>query len=33
LEGRRELNFSEWNKYTDQRKSKKIKEILKEVEE
>lgn len=32
-EGRDELNFSEWGTFTDKRKSKKIKEVLEEVEE
>lgn len=31
-EGRKELNFSEWNKYSEQRKNKKINEIVKEIE-
>lgn len=33
IEGRKELNFSEWNKYTDKKRTKKIKEIWKEVDE
>lgn len=33
VEGREELNFSEWDKYTDKRRTKKIKEIWNEVEE
>lgn len=30
--GRKELNFSEWDKYTDKRRTKKIKEILEEID-
>ena len=31
-EGREELNFSEWGKYPEKRKAKKLKEIIEEVE-
>ncbi len=31
-EGRREVNFSTWEKATEQRKARKLKEIVKEVE-
>lgn len=33
IEGREELNFSEWGTFSDKRKTKKIKEVLEEVEE
>lgn len=33
VEGREELNFSEWGTFTDKRKIKKIKEVIEEVEE
>ena len=32
-EGRRELNFSIWDRYEQRRKARKLKEIIKEVEE
>lgn len=32
-EGRRELNFSIWDRYEQRRKARKLKEIVKEVEE
>jgi hypothetical protein len=32
-EGRRELNFSIWNRYEQRRKARKLKEIVKEVEQ
>lgn len=32
-EGRKELNFSEWSKYSDKKKSHKIEEIWEEVED
>jgi hypothetical protein len=32
-EGREELNFSEWNSFSDKRKAKKLKEVIEEVEE
>jgi len=31
-EGRRELNFSEWNQYPENRKARKLKEIVEQVE-
>ncbi len=33
IEGRDELNFSEWNNYTEKRQTKKLKEILEEIDE
>lgn len=32
VKGRDELNFSEWDKYSDKRRAKKIKEIWEEIE-
>lgn len=31
-EGRRELNFSEWNQYAENRRARKLKEIVEQVE-
>lgn len=32
-EGREELNFSEWGTFTDKRKTKKLEEVVEEIEE
>ena len=32
-EGRKQLNFSTWNRYDERRKTRKLKEIVKEVQE
>lgn len=32
VEGREELNFSEWDKYTEKKRAKKMKEIIEEID-